>query len=173
MKDPGHAAGHDLLDSDGEGHQTGLALHDAGARPSRERHEDGGAVVNQRADGLHVVQAQDGESGPGRGSRHGPHHVEPCLRPLPQAGGVGCEGQPLVHPHPEILVGVGPRQLDSLDAQLPGRVSSFYHHGPRLLCRDLEPQLLALLADEIERLLRPPKLVAPSGDHEGEVIGVA
>ena len=52
-------------------------------------------------------------------------------------------------------------------------ICHLHHHGPEFLGLDLELQLLILPADEIECLLRPPELVAPTGDHEGEVVCVA
>ena len=45
-----------------------------------------------------------------RKSHHGVHHIQPGVGwgPLPQLCGVGCEGQPPVNPHTEVLVVFGP-----------------------------------------------------------------
>ena len=98
--------------------------------------------------------------------------VQPGLRSFPQVSDVGREGEPLVNPHPEVLVGAGSGQPNSLDVDLPRRVRCLHNHGAGLLGRNLEPQLLSLLADEVKRLLRPPELAAPPSDHENEVISV-
>ncbi|MPC67015.1 hypothetical protein E2C01_061175 [Portunus trituberculatus] len=117
-------------------------------------------------------------SPPGRGEHYEDrgtvvHHRTYCLR-ITQLDGMGCKGQPLVNPHPEVLVdfGLGLGQHYSVDAGLPGWVCHLHHHGPGILSY-LEAQLLTLLTDSIEYLLCSPVLVAPASDNKGKVIGVA
>ena len=55
-----------------------------------------------------MEQAQDGVHGPGNVACHGPHRVQPGLRPFPKVGDLCREGEPLVNPHQEVLMGVGP-----------------------------------------------------------------
>ena len=137
VKGPSNMAGRDIIHPGGEVYQSGLA---AGAAPPRrsqhcshgavlhhfqtrplargERGEDGRAVVHC----LHVIQAQDVVGGPSAMPRHGPHDVQPGLRPLPQVCELRREGQPRVQPHPEVLVAASPSQPDALNPQLAGRI---------------------------------------------------
>ena len=59
------------------------------------------------------------------------------------------------------------------DVLQPAWVGVFNHHGPELLCRDLQFELLALVTDEVKCLLGLCELVAPPADNKDEVVSVA
>ena len=113
LENSDHATDGDVLHPDGERHYTGFSLHYAGTAPSQfpqhgphgvvledfqtlllvvgECDEDQCTVIHQGAHSLHVVQSEDRERGASAGSRHGPHHVQPGLRPFLQVGDLGRE----------------------------------------------------------------------------------
>lgn len=68
-----------------------------------DRDKDKCTVVHQGVHSLHVVQVEDVKSGARAWPRHVPHYIQPGLRPFPQVGDLGREGQALVDPQPDSL----------------------------------------------------------------------